>query len=186
MSGTPSHLPAPGIREQLRLAALDSYKIIDTAPEPEFDRFVQYAAARFGTPISLISLIDETRQWFKARVGLEIRHTPREIAFCMHTVATKKPLIVTDASKDERFTNNPFVTGEAHIRFYAGAPLITPLGRVLGTINVIDVKPRYLWSASNTEELVAIAREVMIVLERRRGALVRDRALREAPLAQCG
>ena len=172
-----SSVPPTGIVERLRLAALASYGIMDTSPEPEFDAFVARAAARFSAPISLISLIDSERQWFKARIGIDARHTSRDIAFCAHTIETGQPLIVNDARKDQRFAANPLVTGAPHIRFYAGAPLVTPLGRVLGTINVIDVKPRLQWASADTADLVALAGEVMGLLEARRSALVRQRAL---------
>lgn len=170
--------PHIGIIERLRLAALDSYAIVDTAPEPAFDALVARAAARFRAPMSLISLVDADRQWFKARIGMDVSHTSRDIAFCAHTIETGEPLVVKDALLDRRFATNPLVLSAPHVRFYAGAPLITPLGRVLGTINVIDTKARFLWSPANTAELVALADEVMALLEARRGARVRELALR--------
>lgn len=181
MLAVESSSPSTGVVERLRLAALASYGIMDTSPEPEFDAFVARAAARFSAPISLISLLDSDRQWFKARIGIDARYTSRDLAFCAHTIETGKPLVVNDACLDQRFFANPLVTGAPHIRFYAGAPLVTPLGRVLGTINVIDTKARHVWPAANTAELVTLAGEVMAVLEARRSALVRQRALRDFP-----
>ena len=170
---TPGHL----VRERMRLAALDSYGILDTRPEPEFDAFVQKAVARFRVPISLISLLDDRRQWFKARIGLTVAETEKRVAFCSHTVAGGTTLVVRDASRDSRFVDNPLVTGGPKIRFYAGAPLVTPLLRCIGTINVIDTISRPRWSGEDTADLEAMARDVMAVLERRRGELVRKQAL---------
>jgi len=169
------------IRERLRLAALHSYGILDTCPEPEFDRFVRIAALRFAAPISLISLIDDSRQWFKARIGLDVCHTSRDIAFCTHTIAERRSVTVADARVDPRFADNPLVAGAPFVRFYAGAPLITPLGRVLGTINVIDGRLHPTWSARDTADLEEMAREVMTLLEHRRHRIVVDRALAERP-----
>ena len=176
-----SSVAATGVLERLRLAALDSYGILDTSPEPEFDALVARAAAKFSAPISLISLVDAERQWFKARIGIEASHTERDIAFCAHTIETGEPLVVHNAILDPRFSANPLVMGEPHIRFYAGAPLVTPLGRVLGTINVIDTKSRYLWSSANTAALEALADETMALLETRRMDRVRHRALHHLP-----
>lgn len=173
----PPFAPGQLIRERIRLAALDSYGILDTRPEPEFDSFVARAAQRFRAPISLISLIDDRRQWFKAKIGLTAAETDKRIAFCAHTVRSASPLVVYDATRDARFADNPLVTGGARVRFYAGAPLITPLRRCIGTINVIDTKSRLSWRDEDTADLEAMAREVMVVLERRRSDLVRHRAL---------
>lgn len=175
----PNDLPVPGqlVRERIRLAALDSYGVLDTLPEAVFDAFVAQAARRFHAPISLISLIDDRRQWFKARIGLTIAETDKRIAFCAHTVADAATLVVRDATRDRRFADNPLVTGRPRIRFYAGAPLITPLSRCIGTINVIDTIARPGWTDRDSADLEAMARDVMVVLERRRAALVRERAL---------
>ncbi|WP_375396387.1 GAF domain-containing protein [uncultured Sphingomonas sp.] len=161
----------------MRLAALDSYGILDTRPEPEFDAFVARAARRFRAPISLISLVDHRRQWFKARIGLTATETDKRIAFCTHTVRNAAPLVVRNATRDARFADNPLVTGATHIRFYAGAPLITPLRRCIGTINVLDTLARPSWDEEDTADLEAMAHDVMIVLERRRAGIVRQRAL---------
>lgn len=172
-------VPSPGqsVRERIRLAALESYAILDTLPEAEFDDFVARAARRFRAPISLISLLDDHRQWFKARIGITVAETDKRIAFCAHAVADARVLVVRDAARDPRFVDNPMVTGRPRIRFYAGAPLITPLSRCIGTINVIDTVPRPYWTDRDSADLEAMARDVMVVLERRRSALVRERAL---------
>src|SRR4051812_4079446 len=105
--------------EAKRLAALRRLELLDTQPEPEFDELVSLAAGICGTPISLVTLLDERRQWFKAGVGLDAKETPREIAFCAHSILQSDLFVVEDAQKDERFAANPLVTGEPNIRFYA-------------------------------------------------------------------
>ncbi|MCI3206900.1 sensor domain-containing diguanylate cyclase [Pandoraea capi] len=133
-----------GLDEAERLAALRRYEILDTPPEPAFDRIVRLASHVLGTPISLISLLDESRQWFKARRGIDATHTPRSMAFCSHAILSDDVLVVPDARADRRFADNPLVTGDPNIRFYAGAPLRTPEGHRLGTLCVIDRRPRDL------------------------------------------
>jgi GAF domain-containing protein len=130
--------------EAARLAALRALLILDTPPEERFDRIVQFAAAEFDTPMAVISLVDTNRQWFKARVGVDVCSTERDIAFCAHALAGRDLLIVEDAALDPRFAANPLVTGDPFIRFYAGAPLALPCGSVLGTLCVLDTKPRKL------------------------------------------
>ncbi|WP_194723367.1 GAF domain-containing protein [Noviherbaspirillum malthae] len=130
--------------EQQRLEALRALLILDTPPEERFDRIVEFAAAEFDVPIALISLIDENRQWFKARTGLGVCETPRDISFCGHAIHCDKVLVVPDARVDERFVDNPLVLGEPYIRFYAGAPLIMPDGQAIGTLCLIDTRVRRL------------------------------------------
>lgn len=130
--------------ESLRLASLSQCKVLDTPPEERFDRLTRIASAAFDVPIALVSLVDENRQWFKSRVGLDATETPREISFCGHAIHSDAILEVRDATADPRFHDNPLVTGAPSIRFYAGAPLRSPDGRRLGTLCLIDHKPREL------------------------------------------
>jgi excisionase family DNA binding protein len=149
--------PAPGYPvgkgEAARLAALASAGLVDTPAEPRFDRIVRLAAQATNSPIALVSLLTSTRQWFKARVGLEAQETPREWAFCSHAVLAEGAFMVEDAAADPRFRDNPLVLGEPHIRFYAGVPVRDKAGRALGTLCVIDREPRKLRQA----ELQALA-----------------------------
>jgi PAS domain S-box-containing protein len=128
--------------ELARLAALRRYRILDTPEEPEFDRIARLAARLLRAPIGLVSLVDEQRQWFKSHFGLEIRETLREFSFCAHALSSDEVLVVPDATLDPRFADNPLVTGEPHMRFYAGAPLMTKDRFRLGTLSVIDRVPR--------------------------------------------
>jgi signal transduction histidine kinase len=156
--------------EAERLAALRSYNIMDTAPERAYDDFTLLASRICGTPMALIGLIDETRQWYKSKVGLDGDECPRDITFCSHGLAMDPPglMEVPDAREDARFFDNPAVTtGDAPVRFYAGAPLVTPERHVLGTLCVIDSTPRRL-SPEQREALEALARQVAVQLELRR------------------
>lgn len=155
------------IDEQARLARLRHLRVLDTAPEDMFDALVQAAAAIAGTPISLLSLIDEHRQWFKANVGLSgVSETPREYAFCQHVIADAGPLEIHDTSADARFATNPLVTGEGGIRSYTGFPVQTPDGVTLGALCVIDRRPRQL-SAQQLDALAHLAEAASVALERR-------------------
>src|SRR5574343_514930 len=129
------------LNTEARLKALEDYAIMDTPAERELDEVVELASKICGKPISLISLLDGQRQWFKAKVGLEVSETPIGIAFCKYAIEGNDVFIVNDATKDERFAENPLVTGSPDIRFYAGTPLTTPEGQNIGTLCVIDNKP---------------------------------------------
>jgi two-component system cell cycle sensor histidine kinase/response regulator CckA len=155
--------------EERRLEALRSYGVLDTPPEAAMDDLTALAAAICETPIALISLIDEKRQWFKSRIGLELAESPLDVSICVHALHTQDLFIVPDTTKDERFARNPVVVGEYGIRFYAGAPLITPEGAALGTLCVIDRVPRTLTSAQE-QALRVLARQVMTNLEFHRQA----------------
>lgn len=154
--------------EDKRVAALKSYHILDTIEEAEYDRITRLASIICEVPISTITLIDEERQWFKSKIGLEDRETERDISFCQYAILDTQLLTVNDAHADERFKNNPLVVGDPHIRFYAGYPLIDPNGFALGTICVIDRKPRQL-SEKQEEALKILSEEIMsLIIERRR------------------
>lgn len=163
--------------ESQRLQALRSYGILDTAVEPAFEDITKIASYVCQTPISVVSLVEDTRQWFKSEIGLGIRQTPIDQSMCAHALLEHSFLEVPDTSLDPRFVNNPLVTGEPHIRFYAGALLRTPDGLPLGTICVIDNKPRVL-TPEQREVLSALARQVMAQMEFRRALLLADRLQR--------
>jgi diguanylate cyclase (GGDEF)-like protein len=159
---TAAALPA---NEQERLTALESYSIMDTEAEQAYDDVTRIAALICRTPIALVTLLDTHRQWFKARVGLDISETPREDAFCAHAILEPdEVMMVRDATLDQRFVDNPLVTGEPHIRFYAGAPLVTPTGEPLGSVCVIDRTPREL-TPEQIAALRALSRQVVTQLE---------------------
>jgi GAF domain-containing protein len=153
--------------EAERLAALREYHILDTAAEPAYDDITALAAYLCDVPIAMISLVDESRQWFKSKLGLNEQETPRDVAFCAHGILQTEPLIVRDALKDARFADSALVTRSPHIRFYAGFPLASPEGFALGTLCAIDRKPRKL-SADQMIAMKALARQVMELLELRR------------------
>ena len=135
--------PRPA-NEPDRLQALRQLLILDTPPEERFDRLTAFAAQEFDVPTALVSLIDDDRQWFKSRVGVDSCETPRSISFCGHAILQDDIMVVPDVNQDERFIDNPLVTGEPHIQFYAGAPLKLPGGQNVGTLCLIDNKPRTL------------------------------------------
>lgn len=158
--------PLPS-NEATRLAALKAYHILDTETEQSYDDITILAAHICGVPIAMISLVDEFRQWFKSKLGVEQQQTPREAAFCAHAILQSGPFIVKDATKDRRLADSALVTGEPHIRFYAGIPLINPEGLALGTLCVVDRQPRQL-SDAQLKALQALSRQVMALLELRR------------------
>lgn len=133
--------------ERARIQALRDLKILDTPREARFDRVVRLAQSLFDTPIVAVSLVDTDRQWFKSSVGLAVRETPRSVAFCDHTIRQRGTMVVPDATADDRFRENPLVTGDPNIRFYAGQPIESPGGYPIGTLCVIDTQPRELSSA---------------------------------------
>jgi hypothetical protein len=157
-------LPA---NETQRLNALLSCRVLDTEPELAFDHIVQLASQICGTPIALVSLVDRSRQWFKARVGLDATETPRDTSFCAHAILSEEPLVVQDTRHDARFAENPLVLGDPHIRFYAGVPLTLEHGLALGSLCVIDRVPREL-TAAQLNALSLLAKQVVSELDLRR------------------
>lgn len=165
--------PIPA-NEAERLAALRGFAVLDTPAEADFDRFTRLAAKLFDVPIALVSLVDAERQWFKSDHGLGASQTPRELAFCAHAIHEEEPMVVPNALDDPRFHDNPLVSGDPHIRFYAGAPLRTSDGYALGTLCVIDRKPRQL-SQTQQELLHELGKLVMEQLEHRRQRMLAQR-----------
>ena len=162
----PMQKPQIPLNEPERLAALQRYDILYTLPEQEFDDLTHLAAAISGSLIALISLVDQDRQWFKSKFGIDATETPRDISFCGHVVMNEETLVVSDATQDDRFADNPLVTGEAGIRFYAGTPLVTSDNYVLGTLCVIDRYPRTL-TPQQLCQLESLSRLVISQLELR-------------------
>lgn len=153
--------------EAARLEALREYHILDTPAEAAFDRITRLAADLFGAPIALVSLIDTDRQWLKSVVGLEVSETPREQAFCDHTIRSDEVMVVTDAERDDRFAQNPLVTGDPNIRFYAGAPLRLSSGLRVGSLCVIDRRPRQPLTEEERRRLEILAQVVVSEMDLR-------------------
>ena len=156
--------------EPARLAVLDRYRLLDTGPEPAFDDLAALATHVCGTPVGAVSFVDETRQWFKACVGLAARETPRATAFCARAILEPDLLVVRDALRDERFAGNPLTAANPPVRFYAGVPLTAPGGQCLGTVCVMDWVPREL-GPQRREALRLLGRQALTLLEHRRQAL---------------
>ena len=155
--------------EELRIATLKSYEVLDTAPEVCFDDITELAAEILGCPVSFIEFMDADRQWFKSKYGLpeDVTETPRDIAICNTVISSGNLLCVPDLSQDDRFRTNPLVEAEPNIRFYAGAPLITPNGQAVGTICSVDFQKREI-SVNQQEALKKLSKQVMTQLELRR------------------
>jgi PAS domain S-box-containing protein len=149
-----------------RVEALRQNEVLDTAPEPQFDNLAHLAAQICGTPIAAIILADQERQWLKSRVDLAVSEAPHSVSFCAHGILEPDLLIVRDTLKDERFAGNPLATGGRHLRFYAGAPLVTPEGQPAGALCVIDTVPRHL-DETQQDALRRLARQALVLLEAR-------------------
>ncbi len=169
--------PSPML-ESARVAALNRYAILDTEPEQTFDDLVVLAAYVCKTPIAMLSLVDDHRQWFKSKVGVEIRETPREASFCAHAIQQGELFIVEDTWSDARFRDNPLVVNDPHIRFYAGAPLINEDGFALGTLCVVDRQPRELDDAQK-EALKSLGKLALVQMELRQNLQLLKDALND-------
>jgi anti-sigma regulatory factor (Ser/Thr protein kinase) len=171
------------IDESARLAALRKYRILDTDPERAFDDLTLLASQICETPIALITLLDANRQWFKSKVGLSMAETSRSVSFCTHAIEQHGLFVVPDARVHATFRDNPFVTAENGIRFYAGAPLVTPDGHALGTLCVLDNVPRTL-TEQQGEALLTLRRQVVAQLELRANLFELDEALQARDRAE--
>jgi GAF domain-containing protein len=149
--------------EQARLAALRKLVILDTPPTETLDQVTRTCARMLRVPITLVSLVDENRQWFKSRVGLDAQETPRDVSFCGHVVAANQPLIVSDACTDPRFDDNPLVTGGPRLRAYLGVPVHSPDGLPIGTLCAADHRPRE-FTPDEIEAMVRMGRLVSRLL----------------------
>lgn len=177
-------ISALGFRnEALRLATLHNYDILDSDPEPSFDKITKLAANLFNVPVALVTFIDDKRQWFKSAVGTTATEVPRGIAFCTHTVVSGDPTIILDAADDARFADNPMVISAPGIRFNVSAPLRAPDGTVLGTICIVDTVPRKAFSAHDLSLLRDLADVVMSELALKLTAKEKDTAIRERDIA---
>jgi GAF domain-containing protein len=169
---------ASPLTEAARLAALNRYAILDSEPEESFDDLVILAAHICRTPIAMLSLVDENRQWFKSKVGVRVEETARDISFCSHAIQQDGLFVVRDALEDARFKENPLVQGEPNIRFYAGAPLVNEDGFALGTLCVVDREPREL-NDEQREALAALSRLTLRQMELRKNLQLLKEALND-------
>jgi GAF domain-containing protein len=170
--------------EAARLDSLRELHVLDTLPEPMFDDIVRLASLICGTPIGLVSLVDADRVWFKARVGLDAQEARRDLSFCTHAIVSTEPVfVVPDAVQDPRFVGNPLVSGDPHIRFYAGVPIVMPDGQALGAVCVIDTVPRTL-AASQLQALQALSRQTTALLELRQRTLQAEQQSTEVERAR--
>jgi len=166
----------PSWEERERLAVLSKFGILDTPPEPEFDEIVQLASKICEAPISLVSLVEEKRQWFKAKVGIKVTETPLDVSICKYGILQPELLIISDTRDDSRFQNNPLVTGDLNLRFYAGAPIQTSAGLPMGMLCVIDHKPRDL-NDFQKDCLKMLSRQVMHFMELHRSNLIQTHVI---------
>ena len=170
--------PTEPKNEKERVRDLHSYGILDTLPEVDYDNLTTIAAEICGTPISLISLIDDKRQWFKSHHGIDASETTKEYAFCAHAINNPNEVLeIQDARIDERFHDNPLTTGESQVVFYAGVPLVSKNGFPLGTLCVIDDKPNFL-TDNQLRSLTALSNQVMNLLELRKNTLLLEKTLK--------
>ncbi len=174
-SATRFSIPIPK-NEKERLAVLQSYQILDTPPEREFDDITALASSICDTPVAMMTLMDSDRLWFKSKIGVSACEVERDITFCAHAIMEKELFVVKDATMDPRFAANPMVTTEPKIRFYAGAPLIASNEHVLGTLCVVDRVPRDL-TQEQTEALQILSRQVISLMNYRRRVAVLERQL---------
>jgi GAF domain-containing protein len=151
----------------IRLQELRDLRILDTPPDPALDDLVRTAAAVFRAPISLLTLLDEKRQWFKASFGFPIRETPISCSFCAHVALGDTPMVIEDAQLDPRFVDNPLVTGEPYVRFYAGAPLVSSRGVHIGALSVIDTDARHVVAETELAVITKLARLAIFEIESR-------------------
>ena len=162
--------------EELRLINLKSFDVLGTEAEADFNDLAALTAQFFNCPVALVTLIDDTRQWFKGKSGTQLESNQRDLSFCSHTVLKEDVMIVEDATKDNRFCDNPMVTGEFKIKFYAGAPIVSPDGFSLGTICIFDKIPK-TFSETEKNALYLLARQAAKLLElRKKNLLLRNRA----------
>ncbi len=167
--------PEIPLNEESRLKALKEYSILDTLPQKEYDDITQLASQICGTSISTISLIDEKRQWFKSKVGLSVDSTPKDVSFCGHAIVDPDNIFtVKDSRLDSRFSDNPLVVGEPHVIFYTGVPLVSPEGFALGTLCVIDDKPKEL-NEQQLKTLKALSNQVVSLFELRKSKMMLER-----------